>query len=215
MITVVGGIKGGSGKTTVATNLVVIKSELNQKVLFVDADEQRSASDWAEQRAALNIETNWTTIRLTGKLLHSELKKLKDQYDEIVIDVGGRDTTSQRSALLLADYFVIPFKPRTFDIWTIGHVNTLLSEAMVYNEKMKPLAFINQADPKGTTNDEARSILKDSQHLEVLLTTLGNRKAYSHAATEGMGVTELKKQDLKASEEIRSLYDEVYKTHIF
>ena len=44
MITVLGGIKGGSGKTTLSTNICVIQSFLGKKVLLVDADEQQSAS---------------------------------------------------------------------------------------------------------------------------------------------------------------------------
>lgn len=48
MIIVVGGIKGGSGKSTLTTNLTVNRALEGKRVLLVDADEQRSASDWAE-----------------------------------------------------------------------------------------------------------------------------------------------------------------------
>ena len=56
MITVIGGIKGGSGKTTLATNLSVMRSA-HTKVLLVDADEQKSASDWSQQRDHIMIPT--------------------------------------------------------------------------------------------------------------------------------------------------------------
>ena len=47
MIVVCGGIKGGGGKTTIATNLAVMRSQAGKDVLSVDADEQDSASDFA------------------------------------------------------------------------------------------------------------------------------------------------------------------------
>ena len=65
MILVVGGIKGGSGKTTLATNLAVLRSLYGYKVLLVDADEQKSVSDWMEQRESAKIETKWTSIQLS------------------------------------------------------------------------------------------------------------------------------------------------------
>ena len=50
MILTVGGIKGGSGKTTVATNLACIAATQNTDVLLVDADDQETASDFTAVR---------------------------------------------------------------------------------------------------------------------------------------------------------------------
>ena len=46
MIYMIGGIKGGSGKTTVATNLTVWLSSQGRDVLLVDADDQETATDF-------------------------------------------------------------------------------------------------------------------------------------------------------------------------
>ena len=50
MIIVVGGIKGGSGKTTVATNLAVIRSAEGKDVLLIDSDDQETATDFTVLR---------------------------------------------------------------------------------------------------------------------------------------------------------------------
>ena len=50
MILVTGGIKGGSGKTTVAINLAVMRSKAGSDVLLIDADDQESASDFTALR---------------------------------------------------------------------------------------------------------------------------------------------------------------------
>ena len=212
MITVVGGIKGGSGKTTLATNLCVIRSEQSKKILLVDADEQKSASDWASQRHALGIETNWVTIQLAGKAIHTELRKMIGDYDDVIIDVGGRDTTSQRSALAIADICILPFKPKSFDMWTLGKVKTMITEIKAVNPDLKVYAVINQADSRGSDNKDSLDMIKEIEDFICLDCCLGNRKSFANAAAEGLGVVELKKSDTKAVEEMRTLYSQIYHT---
>jgi len=212
MITVVGGIKGGSGKTTLATNLCVIRSEQSKKILLVDADEQKSASDWASQRHALGIETNWVTIQLAGKAIHTELRKMIGDYDDVIIDVGGRDTTSQRSALAIADICILPFKPKSFDMWTLGKVKTMVTEIKAVNHDLKVYAVINQADSRGSDNKDSLDMIKEIEDFICLECCLGNRKSFANAAAEGLGVVELKKSDPKAVEEMRTLYSQIYHT---
>ncbi len=209
MILIVGGIKGGSGKTTLATNLTVIRSE-NRKVLLVDSDEQRSASDWADQREALGIKTSWSTIQLAGKAIYAQLQRMKENYDDIIIDVGGRDTTSQRSALTIADVFLVPFKPRSLDIWTIGSVKTMISEIKAINPNLKAYGIINQADSKGSDNKDSLEVLQSCPDLHCLKLAIGQRKSFANAAADGLGVIEVKPQDKKAIQEIQELYELIY-----
>lgn len=209
MIVVVGGIKGGSGKTTLATNLTVLRSE-EKKILLVDADEQRSSSDWADQREALGIETKWSTIQLAGKSIYAQLQRMRNDYQDIIIDVGGRDTTSQRSALTIADVFLVPFKPRSLDIWTIGSVKSMISEIKTVNPQMKAYAVINQADAQGKDNKDSLEVLESCPDLYCLKVSVGQRKAFANAAADGLGVIELKPQDKKAIQEMIDLYQVIY-----
>lgn len=210
MIVVVGGVKGGSGKTTIATNLVVIRSSTGKKVLLVDADEQKSTSVFANQRDVLGIKTQWSTIQLAGKTLHSQITRLKEDYDDIIIDAGGRDTTSQRSSLVVADIYLVPFKPRSYDVWTIGDVKTIISEMRVVNPKLNSYAFINQADPKGSDNEDTLNILQECQEFKCINLTIGNRKTFGNSSSDGLGVTEVKNPDKKAIQEMQALYEFVY-----
>src|SRR5918997_2592123 len=112
MILVVGGIKGGTGKITIATNLAVLRSQAGHDVLLVDADEQGSAAEFSEQRNALHPDLPaFTCVRLAGTSVRSELRRLAPRYQDVIIDTGGRDTTSQRAALTVADVMLIPFPP--------------------------------------------------------------------------------------------------------
>ena len=210
MIIVIGGIKGGSGKSTLATNLTVIRALEGKKVLLVDADEQRSASDWAEHRENLGITTPWTTIQLLGATVRSQLLKMVNDYDNIIVDTGGRYTTSQRSALTVADIFIAPFQPRSLDVWTAGKVVSLVEEIRTVNPKLKAFAVINRADPQGVDNHDAAEILKESEGITYLPATIGQRKAFANAAAEGLGIVELKSQDKKAIYEIKLLCDVIF-----
>jgi chromosome partitioning protein len=210
MITVFGGIKGGSGKTTLSTNICVERSYVGSKVLLVDADEQMSSSMWSEHRENLEIETKWTTVLLQGHSVKSQVCKMKSDYDEIIIDVGGRDTASQRAALMVADVFVIPFQPRSLDIWTLGKMSSLIDEALSINENLVVFGVINRGDPFGQDNEQAKQAIKDIGNIFCLETVVHNRKVFCNAASEGKGVLEMVPRHQKAIEEIESLSGEIY-----
>ncbi len=209
-IIVVGGIKGGSGKTTVATNLAVMRSR-EHDVLLIDADDQETATDFTALRnERLPGGAGYTVIKLTGSAVRTETLRLKSKYDDIIIDTGGRDTTSQRAAMTVADRFLVPFLPRSFDVWTLEKVSRLIEEIRTVNDALESVAFINRADARGQDNADAGDVLKECSTLRFLECALGNRKAFSNAATSGLGVTELKPYEEKASEEVRHLYGHVF-----
>jgi chromosome partitioning protein len=91
MIVVVGGIKGGSGKTTVATNLAVMRAAEGRDVLLVDADDQETASDFTILRNERQAEApSYTSIKLTGPPVRTETLRLGKKYQDIIIDTWGQ-----------------------------------------------------------------------------------------------------------------------------
>lgn len=207
MIYTVGGIKGGSGKTTVATNLTVLLSSQGRDVLLVDADDQETATDFTAWRSnCRDGNTGYTAIQLANSAVRTEVLKLETKYDDIVIDTGGRDTVSQRAALTVSNVLFIPFIPRSFDIWTLEKVTALTSEITAINPKLRTFAFLNRSDPRGNDNAEASELLKSTDAFTFLDAALGNRKAFANAAAMGMAVTELKPKDQKAITELETLF---------
>lgn len=214
MIIVVGGIKGGTGKTTIATNLAVLRSEAGKKVLLVDADEQESTTSWVEIRESLNIPTPWTSIKLSGSTLHHQILKMNADYDDVILDAGGRDTRSLRSGLAIADIFLAPFKPRSLDIWTVGLVRALIADMTLCNPKLKSYAFINYGDYLGEDNLNAYKILSQYPELTCLDIIIKQRKAFANASSDGKGVSEVSKVDPKALSEMKSLYAALFDGHL-
>ena len=213
MIFTTGGIKGGSGKTTLATNLAVYLASKGRDVLFVDADDQGSSSEFTVQReAATNGKTGYTAIRQSDKEVRTEVLKLAAKFDDVVIDTGGRDTASQRAALSITDVYLVPFYPRSLDVWTLGDVEKLVNEMQIVNPKLKAFTFMNRADPKGGDNREVGELLKESETLKYLDTPMINRKAFANAISYGVAVFELKPSDEKAINEFKNLYNAVFES---
>lgn len=212
MIITTGGTKGGTGKSLIATNLAVIRSLEGDKVLVVDADDQCTLSEWVEHREALGIETLWTTIKLSGASVRSQILKLKDHYDHIIIDTGGRDTDSQRAALSITDILIAPFQPRTSDIWTLRKVISLLKDFQSVNPNLKAYAILNRADCQGSDNDDTVHAIQQTEGIEYLPTPIGQRKAFCNAFSLGYSVIEMKgaSADKKAQAEIKALSQMIF-----
>lgn len=211
MIIVVGGIKGGSGKSTIATNLAVMCATKGQDTLLIDADEQETSTDFTVLRNDSHPEKpSYTSIKLTDSAVRNETIRLATKYQTIIIDTGGRDTTSQRAALSVANVLLVPFVPKSFDIWTLEKVNSLIKEIRTINPDIKAYSFINRADSRGQDNDGASELLKDADELTFINIHIGMRKSFSNAAASGLGVIEIKPKDDKAINEITTLYKHLF-----
>jgi chromosome partitioning protein len=210
VIIAVGGTKGGTGKSTVATNLVVMLAAAGRDVLLVDADEQATASDFTTMRNQARADgAGYTCIALKGRAVVTEITRLKAKYDDVVIDVGAGENASQKGALAVAGLCLVPLAPRSFDVWTLEKVAALVEDARVTNPDLDAAVFLNRADASGTENEAAAEIIAAQPALRLLTSTLGNRKSYARASTAGLGVVELRPGDAKASAEVAALFAEI------
>ena len=70
--------------------------------------------------------------------------------------------------------------------------------------------MINQDDPRGSDKKDTVSLLSEYEELKCAPMSIGNRKAFSNAAAEGLGVVEFKPQDKLAINEMIELYNHIY-----
>jgi chromosome partitioning protein len=208
MIYTIGGIKGGSGKTTIATNLAVMLYLKGRDVLFVDADDQETATDFTHWRnESLPNGAGYTAIQLANNAVRTEILKLKSKYDDIVIDTGGRDTTSQRAAMTVSDVYIVPFIPRSFDMWTLEKVARLIDEMRTAKPDLRAYAVLNKIDSRGSDNTEAKEFLGETDSIVLIESALGHRKSFANAASKGLSVVEYKPADEKAIKELNELFN--------
>jgi chromosome partitioning protein len=169
MIIVFGGVKGGEGKSTLACNAAVIRSS-KRDVLLVDGDKQATATDFTLIRKETRLgQTGYTAVQLRGTALRDEVKQLALKYEDVIIDVGGRDTVEQRCALAVANVYAVPFCPSSFDLWTLEQVAELVEEASAFNPNLHALCFLSRADSRGKKMKQLLKWLKKFQHLPSLM----------------------------------------------
>lgn len=210
MILVVGNTKGGVGKSMLATNIAAVLAGQGRDVLLIDGDEQASASTFAELRADRGGVPAFTTIQLQGAAIRQQMRQLKEKYDEVVIDCGGRDTGSLRAALTVGDAILIPFGPRSVDLWAGPQIAALVAEAREINDGLRACSILNCADAQGRDNDDALDALRALDGVETLTMTVGRRKAFPNGFSEGISVAEQTPKDAKACDELMGVVRALY-----
>jgi chromosome partitioning protein len=211
-VIVVGSTKGGVGKTTVALNIAIARAMQGRDVWLINADRQSTASTALAIRGEADRQPVIATAHYPDEeSLRSQLKHQRNKFQDIIIDAGGRDSAALRAALGLANTIVVPFVPRSFDVWAIADIVSLIDLARASgNEQLEAFAFLNMADATGNDNDDAVSVLADYPTLKYLNTPLTRRKSFANAAGAGMSVLEYRPKDDKANAELSALMQAIF-----
>ena len=212
MIVTVGNTKGGVGKTTLALNLAIARALAGKDVWLIDGDRQGTA------QTALTIRSQSGRLPAIacaqyadGSTLRAQVHQIGQKFQDIVIDAGGRDSTALRAALVLSDVMIVPFSPRSLDVWALADICSLIDEARSVRDDLRAVAVLNNADSVGHDNQEAVEALADFQQLEYLPTPIRRRKPIANAAGQGLAILEMSPQDLKANAEMNALINAIYK----
>ena len=213
MIITVGNTKGGVGKTTLAVNLAIARAMAGRDVWLIDADRQGTAQTAISIRAEAGHSPGISCASYPdGPTLRAQVQQQAAKFDDIVIDAGGRDSSALRAALVLSDVILVPFQPRSYDVWALGDIAFLVEEARGVRDGLKAFAVLNCADPGETSSDnaEAASAVAEVPQFAYLPVPLRRRKAFSNAAGAGLSVLEAKPADQKAIAELNSLVSALF-----
>ncbi|EDF6616198.1 TPA: AAA family ATPase [Escherichia coli] len=208
MIIAIGNTKGGVGKTTLAVQLAIARAITGREVWLIDGDRQGTASAAIAARAEAGKLPGIACAQYPdGPTLRAQVQQQRNKWADIIIDVGGRDSTALRAALILADALVVPFAPRSYDVWALDDMAALVDEAHSVRDGLRAFAVMNQADPgeHSTDNAEAVAAVADVPQFTYLPTPIRRRKAFSNASGAGLAVAELTPRDPKAIAEIDAL----------
>jgi chromosome partitioning protein len=187
--------KGGSGKTTLCTNLAVAAEAAGQRALILDLDPQGSAEAWYQDRDALTPKL----VRVGAADLPRALDIAREQgFGWVFVDTPGRDEPAVAAAVRAADFCLVPCRPTPPDMKaqpaTVATIRRL----------GRPHAFVlNQTPPRGFRIREAQAGLMVLG--PVAPVAIVARSVFQDAHGAGQGVLEFEPEG-KAAEEIRTLW---------
>lgn len=213
MILTVGNTKGGVGKTTLAVQLAISRALAGRDVWLIDADRQGTASMAIAARSDAGRTPGVACAQyVDGPALRAQVQQQRGKWDDIIIDAGGRDSTALRAALILSDVLLVPFAPRSFDVWALDDIAHLVDEARSVRDGLRAFAVLNLADAGEASSDnaEAAAAVADVSQFAYLPTPIRRRKAFSNAAAAGLAVAEMAPRDAKACAEIEALYSHLF-----
>ena len=208
MLTIVGNLKGGTGKSTVAFNLAVWLAHQKAGVKAFDFDPQGTLLDVCEVRT----EDGYDPVLEVSDSI-AELEKLAASEDRkkqpVIADVSATNMPDMEAALALADRVLIPVQPSQADIWSTQRFLKIVKANV--RDDARILGFINRADTHigVRETDEAEEAMDMLPGIERLDIRLHQRTAYRRSFSEGLGVFELDPMG-KAAQEMMKLAKLLY-----
>jgi chromosome partitioning protein len=213
MIVAVGNTKGGVGKSTAAVQIAIALARKNRRVLIINGDRQKSSLyAIAARKAAGVLPEVWCILSPEGDDLEQLLNEQKHQFDDVVLDVGGRDTSAFRAALIASELLYVPTQPRAFEDWSLEDLTALLDQATETRQThqlppLRVMAGLNLADygDLAADNEDAKKSLMALPQVQFIDAPLRRRKAFWYSAARGLCVAESKPVDHKAVDELNTL----------
>jgi len=204
-VTVVGNLKGGTGKSTVAFNLSLwVATNRNAYVSVYDLDPQATLTDAFEIRT----EDGYTPAISPHNKIAGLEKEGKNT--EVIIDIGMSDPSTMEKALDRADRILVPIAPSQADVWSTQRFLKLIEKARS-GKPVEVLGFMNRSDTHHGVRetDEALEAMQALSGIKMLECKLYQRTIYRRSFSEGLAVFELDRRS-KAKEEMDLLGNSLY-----
>lgn len=196
--------KGGSGKTTISTNVASWLHSQGESTLLVDLDPQGSASDWADAREGDEL---CPVVRM-GKSISRDLPKIARDYDWVVIDGAPQVSELAASAVRAADVVLIPVQPSPYDIWACSDLVELLKARQEVTDGHPRGAFVISRAIKNTRLSGEVMQALEGYELPIFANGTTQKVDYANTAKWGGSVVDLEDEH-KARFEIKMLVKEL------
>ena len=195
--------KGGSGKTTISTNLARCLQERGLSVLMVDSDPQGSARDWH----AVQDDNPVDLIALDRPNNLRTLTSMQGNYDIIIVDGAAKLEDMMAACIKVSDFILIPVQPSPYDLWAASDLVDFIKARQEVTDGFPMAGFVISRMIEGTRlGGDVRAVL-DEYAMPVFSSTTTQRQIYPQTAADGLTVFDA--NNAKAIAEIRALTDEI------
>ena len=189
--------KGGTGKTTLATNLSVEAERHGHTVALFDLDPQATTAKWGDHREA---DTPAIMDIPASRLDHWLDIASENGATLAIVDTAPSTNYEIPDIIKGSSVVLIPCKPSMADVDAIKNTVTVAEQ-----EKKPAYVILNMVRPNTNLGKEARNTIENNYNAACLPFEIGERVGFIHAYNSGASVTELEPYS-KSADEIRKLY---------
>lgn len=184
-VIVIANPKGGSGKSTLSTNIAGYLANSGHQVMLGDADVQRSSKFWVSQRP--EVLPKVATWEYEADLIYNA-KPYKDTTHVVIDTPGGLSGWRMQEVIGRADKIIVPIMPSMFDMQaTNAFIVKLLQLKRAHTSQVAVIG--NRVDARTVA---AANLKKFMDTLNVpVLTYLRDTQYYVHMAAHGLSMFDI------------------------
>lgn len=200
--------KGGCAKSTTAVHFAHWLVQQGKSVLVVDADAQRSSSQWCSKMEP----TIATHVLQSPDDLLDQLTDLAATVDYLVVDGPAGLSEATRAILMRADLAVVPVQPSGIDVQSAADAVRLIKQAQsVRQGSPQAVMFLSRAVKGTKLKTEAMELLgKLAPTIKVLKSVIHQKQVIADSSGQAATVWDLGGQPAKDSgKEYSRLFKEI------
>jgi chromosome partitioning protein len=192
-------VKGGAGRSTIATNLAAILSS-KANVVLIDCDmPQGTSMSWYSIREEANKAGKLSLDTVED---HKELVEKVQEYNHthsyIILDAPPRIAEMTRVMLILSNLLIIPLGTSAAEIWATTDLLATIDEAKKKRANLDYRILWNRYRSYTKSAKELSSAVHEELKAPEFKTKLGYRVAYADALAHGLAVNEWHDKAAKA-----------------
>lgn len=211
-IITIAALKGGSSRSTLATNLAGAISQ-SKPTLLVDLDTpQYTSASWVAVRQENNPAAAPALIAKAVSNYEDLVPVIQHQEQGfVVIDTAPRLQEASRAAILIADLVLVPCSPDVATIWALQDTLDVIKEAHKQRPSIKARLVWVRVRQTSTTSALQATATQEFKSIKAMRSSLGYRQSYQTALGNGTTVLEQNKDRL-SKKELSELVAEVLTT---
>lgn len=201
-------VKGGVGRSTLATNLAAALAQ-NSRVALIDADvPQGTSASWGKLREQAGRLGEMTVACVADhRALVSKVRELVEINDFVVVDGPPRLAEVTRAIMIMSRLCLVPLGASAAEIWATADLVKTIIEARGRRLDINARIVWNRFREHTRSARELGEAAEKQLGLPALQSKLGYRVAYSEALARGLSIAEW--TDRQAQDEFAALMVEI------